>query len=459
MSAQIQPLSEPQPATVNTLCGALLDSRQRWKDLVDMVADLAFEVDLQSHFTFVAPDAALGWSPEALLGKDARMLLDADAPTNPFRSDFPVRNQRVFLRRCDGNWASCNISTTPLLDDTGEVVGLRGIARDVSAEDVASQEAAATLRRSALVNHILTSMHNAVMAPEMMKIILDALMHALGADGAMVLEASRDIPPVLHHVGAAADPILTEASRLIMATSHSPNIRITSNGASLIAIGCRPRFSCQTGLVLWRNNALRPWTGDDMAVMSSVVMLVRMTLEHETMQREMFRQAWTDPLTGLLNRRSFCEELERRFMRLDRNHQPGTLLYLDLDNFKPLNDRFGHDTGDEALCSITALLRQTVRPTDLIARLGGDEFAIWMDNADHLVAAERAATLCEDIPKLIGELSNNLRITLTASIGIAERSPGSNEETSRLIHRADLAMYAAKRCGPGRWSTAKDNIG
>ncbi len=456
MAAQTQLAPMPPPTTAEALCSALLDSRQRWKDLVSMTADLAFEVDLRGCFTFVAPDVALGWQSSTLLGCESQMLLDTDAAINPFRLLAPARDLRTFLRRGDGSWASCSVAVAPLLDKNGALTGLRGVARDISSEDHTATEAAATLRRAALVDHILTSMHRAVMAPEMMKIVLDALLSALGADGAMVLEASRDVPPVLHHVGVSADLILREASALIMATENVPRTWTTEQGASMIAVNCRPRFGCQTGLVVWRNTSLRPWNNDDMATISSVVTLVRMTLEHETMQREMFRQAWTDPLTGLLNRRSFYEELDRRFSRLDRNLQPGTLLYIDLDNFKPINDKFGHDVGDEALCSIAALLRQTVRPTDLIARLGGDEFVIWMDNADHFVAAERAAALCHDIPRLVGELGDTPGIQITASIGIAERLPNSKEDTPHFLHRADQAMYAAKRSGPGRWFTAKN---
>ena len=80
------------------------------------------------------------------------------------------------------------------------------------------------------------------------------------------------------------------------------------------------------------------------------------------MQIEMARQARTDPLTGLLNRRAFLEEMERHAARQDRDDQPGTLMFADLDNFKPVNDRLGHEAGDEVLRHTAALLRKTFRP-------------------------------------------------------------------------------------------------
>jgi diguanylate cyclase (GGDEF)-like protein len=165
----------------------------------------------------------------------------------------------------------------------------------------------------------------------------------------------------------------------------------------------------------------------------------------------MARQARTDPLTGLLNRRAFMEEMGRRAERLERDGRPGTLMFVDLDQFKALNDAAGHDTGDEALVLVAALLRATVRPADLVARLGGDEFALWLDGADELAAAERAEHLRVEAPKTLTETAAGTGLAPGMSIGIATRWPGRGEALEEVITRADQAMYHVKRNGRGHW--------
>jgi diguanylate cyclase (GGDEF)-like protein len=158
----------------------------------------------------------------------------------------------------------------------------------------------------------------------------------------------------------------------------------------------------------------------------------------------------------LLNRRSFLEEVNRRIDRLDREGLPGTLMYVDLDNFKRLNDCCGHETGDEALLLTANLLRNLVRPSDLVARLGGDEFAIWLDGSDELTAAERAERLRLEGPSAFAQNMPPGAPPLTTSIGIASRNPHVSESLEEIMRRADSAMYEVKRSGRGHWRVSRD---
>ena len=225
----------------------------------------------------------------------------------------------------------------------------------------------------------------------------------------------------------------------------------TVDGRTVLAVGCRTRFDAHAALVVWRIGDPRPWDRDDTTLAYSAGGIIRVILEHEAIQHEMGRQARTDGLTGLLNRRAFMEEMQRHADRLDFEREPCTLMFVDLDHFKQVNDRFGHDTGDQVLMEVAKILRDLVRPSDLVGRFGGDEFAIWMSGADYMTAAERAENLRRNGPGQLNELLPEPVVGLGFSIGIATRAIGSKEAIEDLMRRADEAMYEVKRGGRGHW--------
>lgn len=151
-------------------------------------------------------------------------------------------------------------------------------------------------------------------------------------------------------------------------------------------------------------------------------------------------QASHDPLTGLLNRRAFDELLNR----IDPSQpQPGCLLMIDIDHFKPVNDRFGHSAGDQALCAIAAVLSHGIRKGDAVARLGGDEFAVLLFNCNRTAAARVAEQIRHQIAAIrIDSLDQPLGIS--ASIGWCEIH---SRDPQQLINNADRACYTAKARG------------
>jgi diguanylate cyclase (GGDEF)-like protein len=159
-------------------------------------------------------------------------------------------------------------------------------------------------------------------------------------------------------------------------------------------------------------------------------------------------EAFHDPLTGLPNRALFYDRLEHAMARASRGTNSVALLFLDLDGFKQVKDRYGHLTGDRLLAAFAERIQMRLRLGDTFARLAGDEFVIVLEDLTDLNAVERAAErITEQLraPFMIGATE----ILITASIGIAFRSPGSHQ-AGDLLHEADRAMYQAKSSGKAR---------
>ena len=152
--------------------------------------------------------------------------------------------------------------------------------------------------------------------------------------------------------------------------------------------------------------------------------------------------AFTDHLTGLANRRRFERQLEREVGRMERFGHPFSLLMLDIDWFKHLNDNFGHDAGDEAIRRISKVLREGTRGIDLAARIGGEEFAVLLVETNK----EGAFEVAERLRTAIKALEIPQAGHITASFGVAE-CPTDAQTAADILKAADVAMYEAKRNG------------
>lgn len=153
------------------------------------------------------------------------------------------------------------------------------------------------------------------------------------------------------------------------------------------------------------------------------------------------RLATHDHLTNVLNAGEFTSRVTQELQRQRRYRRPSALLYLDLDNFKGLNDTHGHQTGDAVLRLVADAIRRTVREVDVVGRMGGDEFAVLMPETDSAVAAAAAHRLGDSV-----RTAFNGTPPVTASVGVVsfDETTGSAAE---VLRRADQAMYEAKRMG------------
>jgi diguanylate cyclase (GGDEF)-like protein len=161
-------------------------------------------------------------------------------------------------------------------------------------------------------------------------------------------------------------------------------------------------------------------------------------------QAALARLVTQDALTKVLNARAFADRLGQELDRNRRYPRPLALLYMDLDNFKIINDTHGHQTGDAVLRLVADAMRSSVRTADIVGRLGGDEFAVLMPETDAQLAHEAAK-------RLVAALRNVFKGTpnVTASIGVVACT-ATDASTDDLLRRADQAMYDAKRMGKDR---------
>lgn len=162
-----------------------------------------------------------------------------------------------------------------------------------------------------------------------------------------------------------------------------------------------------------------------------------------------------DVLTGLYNRRRFQLELERELELAERFSQKGALLFIDLDQFKYINDTLGHQAGDEFLCTIARRLGSSLRKIDILGRLGGDEFGIILTNTD-MAQAENVAT--QVLQRLVAENTgfNDIETPVSASIGVVI-FPDHGTVPGNLLAKADAAMYSAKENGRNTYHVYSDN--
>jgi diguanylate cyclase (GGDEF)-like protein len=155
--------------------------------------------------------------------------------------------------------------------------------------------------------------------------------------------------------------------------------------------------------------------------------------------------AMTDPLTGLANYRSLTESLEREIERARRYGQPLSLITLDLDHLKTINDEHGHDAGDHAIRLVAQVLKGAVRSFEIVARQGGDEFAVLLPNTNASEAARLAKRLRAEVA------SHTVHgVKLSASIGVAARDSGHDLDDKSLVKASDEALYRAKYAGRNR---------
>ena len=442
-------------ALVDNLSGALADSRTRYKDLVEISSDFAWETDAQGVFTFVSPRGALGHAPRDLIGcraDDVLPEIDREGDRgSPFTARARLDDATLWLRRRDGEAALLSISALPLTDAAGNWQGARGVAHDMT--DVTERETALAEaeHRDRLLGHVLRALVENVDPMAGLVAALRACVRSFGASGGCLWRRESGRFVATATCGAAVPDDLVIDS---LAAHDDVDAAMATCGDSRRLV-LATAFCQQTNgtLALWRTADEQQWPAGDIALFCRLAAQFGLALAQLDAQQELERQARTDALTGLLNRRSFLADIEARLSAARRAVRPAALVYVDLDNFKAVNDLHGHPAGDRLLRALAERLRSNARASDLVARLGGDEFALWLDDTDAQGAEAKGLGLL-DLRREIASHSASADKPLGLSIGLAVFDPVAPESVAQLIERADGAMYAAKRGGKGRLAMA-----
>ena len=448
---------------------ALSDSRQRFKDLVEISSDFAWETDTDGIFTFVSPKGALGWMAADLVGRRASSLIadalpDRDSkPATPFTTRVLVDQAELWLQRADATPACVSISALPLVGADGTWRGARGVWRDVTAGHERDAALADAQNRERLVGYIVRTIRDEVEPDAMLAAAASAAARALGAAGCRIwgCGAEGDLVPAAEFGGALPEPLARhmdkQAKRLAQAGEagggHADEVELTNSAGQFLGAVTRFRRQINGAIGLWRSAADPSWSEADHEIVAKLADQIGIAQEQIANHDALAKQARTDALTGLLNRRSFTKRLEESLADCVRTGQPGTLVYVDLDNFKAVNDRLGHQAGDAALKALGTCLKRLARTSDFVARLGGDEFALWLATADADAAVARGKVILA-LKDEIAPFSAGADKPLGLSVGLAVYAPREPETVAELLARADAAMYAVKQKGKGSYALA-----
>lgn len=370
--------------------------------------------------------------------------------------DVAAFELRLINPRCGVHWMSCHWQ--PISDEGGMGLGLRITMSDIQARKEAESkllETVSALRRAqALSEHYLRRSNEErsrlsalldvvrlgilFMDADCRVVYCNRALHEIwGMSGEESFIGVRDVVLQQHGLPYVADPeaYMAHVNGVLEQRLPSEPYEVLFRDGRIVTDSSRVVPGPDGGRALGRI-----WVFEDVT-------------ESRRVASQLKHMAERDPLTNLFNRRRFHEELDRMLADAHRHHGKVGLLAIDLDGFKPVNDCFGHQAGDEVLRSLANELGAVVRRNEMFFRLGGDEFAILVPASSEQELTELARRVCHRIAALKfvfdGEVAQ-----VTGSIGIAVCETGETE-ASQLIGNADRAMYLAKMQGGNRWAIAE----
>lgn len=441
------------------LTKALVQSRQMFKDLVSCSTDFAWETDNKGRFKYVSPNGILGYTAYELNDKRAADLIVGEGGLNPFDTLDAIHDVEIWLQRSDASFACVQVSANPIIDNNSTWQGARGVCRDITE----MREREASLRRirksEQVLKKIISTIRDEVDPSKILQTTAKAALDGITAKSCYIASLHKNDDGFFESTLKAFSDEKADKGFFKKMNSHALSICENSSANfpsayfeemiddHLVLIGFSKHHSEINGVIfIVIDENIKSWHKDEKSLFMGVASHLGIAFEQIKNYEKLELLSNTDELTKLLNRRAFTEKVEKRLIIQGRSRQSCALLFIDLDNFKQVNDTFGHATGDNVLRKVSEILNRNIRTADYCSRLGGDEFAVWLENIDEKSALRQANRILEGVDEL-KEIADNPGHPLSLSIGIVVSAPNSVLSLDALMERADKALYQVKENG------------
>lgn len=420
---------------------ALARSQAEFESMFNSISESVFFVDRDRVviMTNHSVESMFGYHPQELIGKTLEFLYDneleyhAQAPR--FVDDLEIKGgsfEAVYLRK-DGTTFIGENYLSPVRDAKQQLLGFVGIVRDVT-ERIEAQRALAESRERAQVT--LESIGDAVITTDTRGVIqyLNPVAESI-TEWSLQEAIDQPLEKVFHVINEFTERL---ARNPVEECLRLQRIVEVSDACLLVSRSGREYYIEDSAA------PIRNYEGD---VIGAVLVFHDVT-KTRSMSRQLAWQASHDSLTGLLNRNQFEAHLQRALVDASKHHMQRALLYIDLDQFKLVNDTCGHVAGDELLRQVSRLLETQLRETDYLSRMGGDEFGVLLDEGDAEAIHEIADRLRRTVEEFVFVWEDN-SFRIGASIGVVQINEDS-ENLSSIMSAADMACYMAKDSGRNR---------
>jgi diguanylate cyclase (GGDEF)-like protein/PAS domain S-box-containing protein len=427
---------------------------QRFRTALDASADMVFLIDIRRRKFIDFNESAcrqLGYTREELLRREAQLEPDFEQLV---ASEERCDTVAATYRRKDGSTFPVEVRRTVLDTAEGPIVVVN--ARDLSERKAADEREALHLRYQETLARFGQDALDKREPKELVARAIDTVVKGLGADAVLYVEPGQKPGELVLRAGVGHDSqaiACTPGNAIETALGSSEPF--VGSGAAL-PFAWAHEFKSAAVVVVRADNAVRgalcvlakredAYWADELGFLRTAASLLSTGLQRIDGERRLAYLAQFDPLTGLANRTLLADRFSQMIVQAKRRGDPLSVLFIDLDDFKLVNDRLGHTAGDALLCQVALRLQTAVRTGDTVARVSGDEFAVVL--AD-LARPDDAALVAQKILDRVAEpvMLEGEPTFITASIGIAS-FPTDGDYVDALLGAADAAMYRAKQSG------------